>query len=36
MAYIWLYAEEHRRGGLHYHMETDLGGQKAVLIVLMR
>lgn len=32
MAYIILYAEEHdsRGGDLHYHMNTDLGGQKKI------
>ncbi len=29
-ANIVIYAEEHRKGELHYHMTTDLGGQKRV------
>ncbi len=29
-ANIVIYAEEHRSGELHYHITTDLGGQKRV------
>ncbi len=29
-ANILIYAEEHRKGELHYHLNTDLGGQKRV------
>ncbi len=32
MAYISIYAEEHRIGDLHYHIDTDLGGQKKIFM----
>lgn len=32
MAYILIRAEEHRIGDLHYHLETDLGGQKKIFM----
>ncbi len=32
MAYIIFYAEEHSIGDLHYHVNTDLGGQKKIFM----